>query len=79
MVTGASSGLGRAYAESLAARGHPLLVVARRGERLRDARRLGPRRRHGVEARVVVADLSTEEGLAACRAAIDRGGRVPRS
>ena len=35
LVTGASSGLGRAYAESLAARGFNLIVVARREERLR--------------------------------------------
>ncbi len=34
VVTGASSGLGRAYAESLAARGHRLLIAARREERL---------------------------------------------
>ncbi len=72
VVTGASSGLGRAYALSLAARGFDLLVVARRGERLRElARRAGEA--HGVDVRTVVADLSTAQGLAACRAAIDAG------
>ena len=76
VVTGASSGLGRAYAESLAARGHPLMVVARRGERLRDLAGWG-RERHGVEAEVVVADLATEEGLATCRAALSGAPAPP--
>ena len=70
LVTGASSGLGWAYADSLAARGHPLIVVARREERLRALARRA-REAHGVETRVVVADLAAEEGLAACREALD--------
>lgn len=72
LVTGASSGLGWAYADSLAARGHPLIVVARREERLRALARRA-REVHGVDARPVVADLATEGGLAACRAALDEG------
>lgn len=72
VVTGASSGLGHAYALSLAARGFDLVVVARRGERLSElARRAGEA--HGVDVRTVVADLSTAQGLAACRAAVDAG------
>jgi uncharacterized protein len=72
LVTGASSGLGWAYADSLAARGHPLIVVARREERLRALARRA-REVHGVEARPVVADLASEDGLAACRSALDEG------
>lgn len=72
VVTGASSGLGRAYAESLAARGHPLVAVARRADRLEELAAWA-RERHGVETRIVVADLATEEGLALCRDEIDRG------
>ena len=68
VVTGASSGLGRAYAESLAVRGHPLMLVARREGRLRELSGWA-RATHGVASEVVVADLATEEGLAACRAA----------
>lgn len=72
LVTGASSGLGWAYADSLAARGHPLIVVARREERLRALARRA-REVHGVEARPVLADLASEDGLAACRSALDDG------
>lgn len=70
LVTGASSGIGWAYADALAARGHPLIVVARREERLRALARRA-RELHGVDARPVVADLTTAAGLAACRAAVD--------
>jgi short-subunit dehydrogenase len=76
VVTGASSGLGRAYAESLAARGHRLLIAARREERLLElADRMA--RRHGTHTDVVVCDLATEEGLAACREAITAAGTAP--
>jgi uncharacterized protein len=76
VVTGASSGIGRAYAESLAARGFPLLLVARREARLRAlAERL--RAEHGVEAAVAVCDLATPAGRARCREAVDRAGTPP--
>lgn len=76
VVTGASSGLGRAYAESLAARGHRLMVVARRGERLRELAAWAAAA-HGVETEVVVADLATEQGLATCREAISVAPEPP--
>ena len=69
VVTGASSGLGYAYAQSLAARGYALLVVARREERLRELARWAADT-HGVETQVVVADLATPEGLATTREAL---------
>ena len=76
VVTGASSGIGLAFAERLAADGHPLMIVARREDRLRDiAQRLAEA--HGVEVGFIVADLASPEGRATCRDAVDAvGGEV---
>ena len=62
VVTGASSGIGHALVKGLAAGGHPLMLVARRWERLEEiARRT--RAEFGVEVEVWPCDLSDAEQL----------------
>lgn len=58
VVTGASSGIGEAFARTLAARGMSTVLVARREERLRElAAELRSGYAPGVQAEVVAADL----------------------
>ena len=60
MITGATSGIGAAFASRLARDGRDLVLVARDGDRLEAA--AARHREQGVSVQVLVADLSTAEG-----------------
>lgn len=57
LITGASSGIGAVFAREFAARGHDLVIAARRTDRL-DALASDIRSAHGVDVRVIASDLA---------------------
>ncbi len=72
VVAGASEGLGAAFAEGLAARGHDVVLVARRVDKL-EALAEALRARHGVGVLVVGLDLAVPD--VAEQLAVALGGR----
>jgi short-subunit dehydrogenase len=61
LITGASSGIGRAFADRLAADGYDLVAVGRRRDRLDELAASVT----AVKIQPLVADLSTDEGIEA--------------
>src|SRR5580693_1107008 len=75
LVTGASSGIGKEFAQQIAASGISVVLVARREGLLKEAG-VEVSKRYGVEHRIVVLDLSREgfiEQLASATDDLDIG------
>jgi len=75
LVTGASAGIGAAYARALAAQGTHLVLVARSVERLEKLAQ-ECRADYGVEVEVIAADLCNPSQLAHVESRLNRSPRL---
>jgi uncharacterized protein len=73
LITGASSGIGKELAFLFARGGHDLVLTARRAGLLEELA-AALRRRHGIDVRVIPADLSKPGSAAALSRELDASG-----
>lgn len=73
LITGASAGIGEAFARLLAAKGCHLIITARSGDKL-EALAASLRKQHGVQVHVYTGDLSQKETPQRLFNAITRDG-----
>jgi short-subunit dehydrogenase len=75
LVTGATSGIGKAFAERFALMGYDLLLTGRRAHVLRGvAGEL--EKAHRITATVIIAELNNEKGIRTVLAAIKKSGGI---
>jgi short-subunit dehydrogenase len=75
LITGASSGIGKALAENFAEDGYALVLAARGVARMQ-ALADELQQRHGITATVIGADLETSEGATRLHAEVKRRGII---
>ena len=75
VITGASAGIGKVYADRFAKRGYDLLLVARRKDRL-DALSKDVQQKYGVKVDTLVADLTKHEDLEKVGSSIASNERI---
>jgi uncharacterized protein len=75
VITGASAGIGKVYADRFAQRGYDLLLVARRKDRL-DALAGELSQKYGVTVDTLVADLTNHEDLQKVGSALASNERI---
>jgi short-subunit dehydrogenase len=73
LITGASSGIGEAFADVFAAEGFDVVITARREERLR-AVQARLKERYGIRVEVIVADLAETDAPARLFAELEARG-----
>jgi len=76
LITGASSGIGAAYAKEFARKGWDLALVARREDRLKDLAE-EMKAQFGVDSLIITADLSDPDAPARILSEIEAAGRHP--
>jgi short-subunit dehydrogenase len=76
LITGATAGLGAAFARHLGAQGHDLVLIARDPVRL-DAARVALEADYGVAVTTMSADLASTVGTTAAAARILAGDQAP--